>query len=710
MSPEQVRGYELDARTDLFSFGVVLYEMATGKRAFVGATSVEICSAILHDQPPPAPEVNPHVSQQLEVVLRKTLAKNRHLRYHNAGELRSELEQLKRESDTGRYAGMGGDGTSITRWKHSSSKNGPRKSMVLMAAVAIIAVVAVVLSWMSYRQRAYQGTRNSEVIPFRSVRLEKLTESGSVAHSAISADGKNVAYVTNEDGEQQSLRMRRVAQDSETQILTPVKAKYAGLSFSPNGDFLYFVRHYPQNPDVGVLYRTPTSGGTPELLVDDVDSNVSFSPDGSEIVFVRDRNEERSMLVIAHIDGTRERVLASRTGSTYDGPAWSPDGKRVAIVIRTLRAENPPRMEVLNVGNGEEVATYTLPDIDLRAHLDWTPDGRNVMFVFWDKTRSQLGAMSLESGKIHQVTSDLNDYVDFSLSRDGRHIVATAMSTEHELYTMNLRPGRDSTPSLVGNHLREGRWLPAGRLLAVDDEGQIIAIDPDGTNRRLLLPNGHADGGISACPDGRQVIYASMGDVWRLDLQTLSASKLPNGVKSMFPVCSPDNRRVAYVTYIPSVDGKPPKEGLTTTPIVGGQGRQLTDKSVYSSAFAPNGQEVAVETTGIDNRSEPTIDVLPVDGGQTIKSFEAPKLSLLPSGIQYSQDGKYLYYGANMSWVGNIMMQPLSGGVPTTVTSFHDKILYGFEYDWKHQRVVIERGTREGDVVLISDGGSDTLK
>ena len=156
-------------------------------------------------------------------------------------------------------------------------------NIVLAVSLVMIGVGAYGLYTRFARWRGDAGP-----VPFQSMAMEKLTNSGHVILATISPDGKYVVNVVDEGQGQQSLWMRHVATGSNAQIMAAMEGGYVGLTFSPNGDFLYFVRGDPQHPGVGFLYQIPVLGGTPHKLADDVDSAVSFSPDGQQMVYLRD--------------------------------------------------------------------------------------------------------------------------------------------------------------------------------------------------------------------------------------------------------------------------------------------------------------------------------------------------------------------------------------------------------------------------------------
>src|SRR6202044_3963868 len=350
MSPEQVRGKELDPRSDLFSFGTVLYEMTTGVMPFRGDTTGVTFEAILNRVPPPALRLNPDVPVKLGEILEKLLEKDRELRYQVAAEIRADLKRLRRETDSsGRLAASGSSqisgstavplsgpapaptlpssaATPSVATKSSSAVlqvAGQHKIGTALTVILLVALVAAaafgVYSFMSRKKAA----------AFEHFTVSPVTETGKASLAALSPDANYILNVQREAG-QQSLWLRNVPTKSNTQIVPPSDDQYHSLSFSPDGNSIYFTKDEKAEKNVYSLYRAPVLGGNPERIVHDIGSGISLSPDRSHIVFIRfKRNEGEGDLIVANADGSGERLL-SKQNTRLRSPAWSPDGKLIA--------------------------------------------------------------------------------------------------------------------------------------------------------------------------------------------------------------------------------------------------------------------------------------------------------------------------------------------------------------------------------------------
>jgi Tol biopolymer transport system component len=195
---------------------------------------------------------------------------------------------------------------------------------VLLGAVVLLVIAAF---------GAYKILTRPRELNLQNMQITKLTDSGKAGEVAISPDGRYIVYVL-VDGEQQSLWVRNVATKSDVQVLPPDAVDFAGVSFSPDGNYLYFVRSDKSTANYRYLYIMPVLGGAPRQLIRDVDTGLSFSPDGKQMVFLRGVPEQNVIEVrLANADGTGDHVLATLQSppTNMNGAAWSPDGTSIAV-------------------------------------------------------------------------------------------------------------------------------------------------------------------------------------------------------------------------------------------------------------------------------------------------------------------------------------------------------------------------------------------
>src|SRR5580704_1915797 len=292
MSPEQVRGKDLDARSDLFSFGTVLYEMTTGVLPFRGETSGVVFESILNRVPPAAVRFNPEIPARLDEILQKALEKDREMRYQYAAEMRADLKRLRREADSsGRISGavdaqssgstaIPASGSSSVAAVAASSPSTPAASASgssstvrqvaaqhkLGLSLGTIAILALLIA---AGYGAYALLSRKAANSFESFTASPVTDTGKASQAAISPDGKYIASIQLDAG-QESIWLRNVPTKSNTQIVASTDDRYESVTFSPDGNNIYFTRREREEINVDSLYRLPVLGGNPERVIHDV--------------------------------------------------------------------------------------------------------------------------------------------------------------------------------------------------------------------------------------------------------------------------------------------------------------------------------------------------------------------------------------------------------------------------------------------------------
>ena len=732
MSPEQVKGEVLDGRSDLFSLGLVLYEMATGRQAFSGNTSGVIFAAILERQPPPPSQLNPDLPVGFDQIVGKALEKNPKLRYQHASDLSTDLQRLKRDTDSGRSAA-----TSISSMQAATPSSAPSSSaigvtpgsgssVIVQAAqenkgklIGVIAIVFLLLVGAIYG--AYSLLRGKvATVPFQDFTITQVTNSGKVLDAAISPDGKYVLSIVEDKGKM-SLWLRNIPTGSNTQVLPPESAIYQNPAFSPDGNYIYYSKASDAAGNSFNLYRIPVLGGDSTVVAKDVDVGPVLTPGGERMAYLRanDPVVGKYLILTAKADGSDEKVVYSAPTPNPNWLAWSPDGKFIAYV-QALGGGAGGSIHTLDPSSGQDKPLSVLTG-KYAWSFGWMPDGRGLMVVYQNKTgtsrRRQIAYVSYPDGEFRALTNDTSGYNTVSISADGKSIAAIQ---RHVSSSIVLLPGSGTgDPTTVQGipseeEIRQIVWDKDGNLLVIS-RNSITRATLDGNRQTTLYSD--TNGAIlqaNGCPNSGPILMAWYSkdsrdaiNIWRVDADGSHPKQLTHGIDDEQPTCSADGKWFYYgdldkksVVDRMSIDGGTPeliKASVIENGFIGGDGANVS----------PDGRWLPTIFTKMDPGTQEDIHALALidvaaNTASSMHVFPSQPTITLP--VEFTNDGKNVAYRVVDNGTDNIWMQPVDGSKGHSVTQFTTDHITSYAWSPDGKKLAVVRTHAVSDVVLLREG------
>ncbi len=757
MSPEQALARaDIDQRTDIFSLGVVLYEMTTGRLPFVGASVTETIDAIVHAQPAAVARFNYDAPPELEVIIKKALRKDREERYQSARDMLVDLRALERElalaSALGRasapeqsaatseartpLANSNAAASSVAAGERATAVfthaqetreasaagasqpgvekiKGHKKGIAVALALVLLVVVLPVVGYTIYHVwsvHRHPEEERAQPISFQNAKLTRLTTTGKATQAAISPDGRYVVHVE-DDGGQQSLWMRQTATQSNVQISAPAPVSYDMLAFSPDGNFVYYSvsgQQYPQR----VLFQIPTLGGQPKKILENMDDDrIGFSPDGRRFAFIRQTQGKESALMIADSDGANERKLVSVASppESLGWPAWSPDGRRVAYTLRSY-ATNDVTVCEAEIADGSHHPLTSQRWFRV-VGLAWLSGGDGLLMLATPGqsfTSYQIWHLPYLGGEARRLTNDLNDYEALSLTADSKALAVVKSDIQSSVWIAPAGYPSRAHPVTSGSVKFDNyvAWTPDGRVVFSSNAGgdeDIWIMNADGSDQRQLTSNARINRHPAVSPDGRIIVFLSdrsgTPHLWRMNIDGSDQQELidagPEGEQA--PQFSPDGRWLFYMT---AQGGQERRSAWRIAADGGGEPARLTDKISSNPTPSPDGRWIAYFYR--DDENAPwRIAVAPLAGGEPVKTFPLPATAVRP--LRWTHDDRAVAYIDTQNGVSNIVAQPLDGGQTKPLTDFKSDRIFWFDFSRDGKQLALARGTQSSDVVLVKD-------
>jgi len=727
MSPEQIGGGEVDSRSDIFSFGVLIFEVLTGRLPFRGEHEAAMVYSIMNEAPESITKFMPDASPELKLLISKALEKDPADRYQAASEMLVDLRRLKKSTTrvsraypvppamgatdpatSGTMTAQGTDTYSGIRPASNSGEQtvpaGGNKSTLYFFGAVLVAIVAVVAFFiLRTEERAIPSAAN--------MKMSRITADGDAGYATISPDGKYIVYVKGHPGKV-GLWIRQVATSTEVPVIAPADIRVEGSSFSNDGNYVYYTASLPGAP-VSTVYRTPVIGGVrPRKIIENVDGPVTLSPDDSRIAFFRSfQGTGEEALYIANADGSDERKLFSKDGknqffiNTGSAPAWSPDGSVIACPAGTTVGKFTMDLVVIPVDEPQEIIV-TAANWGSLGRIAWYPDGRGlIVCAYGEDGESQLFHVTYPDGAVSKITNDLFTYGPSSLSitNDATMIVSSQSQANSNIILVPGGSALSARELTRGATRHDGMggltWIGNTKVVYTSERGigvnLWVARTDDGEKVQLTFDTVSATAPTWTA-DGGDIYYVSRGilpHIWRMDPDGGEPTKITDA-EDYSPDVSPDGKWLLFDSW------RSGTRSIWKQPTGGTDSATMFRNGANQGIFSPDGNKMACWAH--DSEYERLrLTILSFPSGETISITDFPNTAG-DAFFRWAPDGQVIHFIDSRSGVSNIWSIDYRTGAVRQLTDFSSGEIFRFAWSPDGTNLALARGRSTTDIVLLN--------
>ncbi len=741
MSPEQARGLEVDERTDIWSLGVVLYEMLIGSAPFDGVSTADTIAAVVYKEAEPLEGLLPNIPAGLTRIVKKSLQKDREERYQSVKDVALDIKELlydldhansgDRSSDVRKVTDFSENPTIIHRTVSGNHLTRPnravssgleivhagRRNNRTMGFGLMLIVTAVLALGAAWYFKSFSGPEPLAETAFNRPQISRVNTDGRVQQPAISPDGKYIAYVNGEFGSR-SLVVRQIATDSVITLVPDTNLNLQSISFGPGGDHVYYTLSR-SDTSVSTLYQVPTLGGTSKRVVEDVDGGAAFSPDGKYFAFVRHiPNTNDDNIISVNTETLEQREVKSTSATEYDffvnRLAWSPDGSRILTGAGRRQSGFVTDTDIVEIDlDSGQVHAVNDRDFFAVSNFAWFSDGSG--FVFTGRTSQnepvQIWLADYPSGEVRQITNDLNDYVDLGIAGDGRTIVTIKGDVTGSLWSYSPRDknAQQLTPESRAIEGKAGLLQkPDGSIVYTKHEGResvFYQADADGRNARPLFRDaGYAVDPVLT-PDGRYLVFNLQKDrrsrIWRMNSDGTNAIPLTEEVVEVLdlsPQVTSDGKTVIFQRQTANNE----RFKLMKVSLNGGPAEVFYEdesSGIFQPRISPDGNRIAFASYDMVTFAK-QLKIASIEGNRFGRLERSIEHNLI-NGFRWSADGKDLTILSSRSGVQNLWRQPLDGSPAVALTDFRAGRIFNYQWTVDGKQLMISRGSINNDLILV---------